>query len=251
MAGTTVPLEKNTVRFVDNFSGGMRGAVTAELLVEAGYAVVFLHRRRSTMPFVRWLQDEAALLSFEPGADGASVVLRDGRACAAVAALARAPLLPVAFVSVHDYLHLFRALACLLDSPRALVYACAAVSDFYIPAAQMAQHKIQSRGAEAGLTLHLSNVPKLLGRLRAAWCPRAVIVTFKLETDATLLEAKAAASLRAYGQDLVVGNLLASYRHRVCLRFADGRAVDVASEEEAVENKFVPLIVDYHTSKLA
>ena len=29
-AGTTVPLEKNTVRFIDNFSTGARGAVSAE-----------------------------------------------------------------------------------------------------------------------------------------------------------------------------------------------------------------------------
>lgn len=28
--GTTVPLEKNTVRFIDNFSTGARGATSAE-----------------------------------------------------------------------------------------------------------------------------------------------------------------------------------------------------------------------------
>lgn len=28
--GTTVPLEKNTVRFIDNFSTGTRGATSAE-----------------------------------------------------------------------------------------------------------------------------------------------------------------------------------------------------------------------------
>ena len=31
--GTTVPLERRTVRFLDNFSGGQRGARSAELLV--------------------------------------------------------------------------------------------------------------------------------------------------------------------------------------------------------------------------
>jgi phosphopantothenate-cysteine ligase len=136
------------------------------------------------------------------------------------------------------------------------VYACAAVSDFYIPDARMAQHKIQSRGgggAEGGgggLTLHLDAVPKMLGMLRASWCPRAVIVTFKLETDAALLESKAAASLRSYGQDMVVGNLLGSYRHRVWLRFASGAVMEVVSETEPVETKFVPVIVDFHKSKL-
>ena len=28
--GTTIPLEKNTVRFIDNFSTGSRGATSAE-----------------------------------------------------------------------------------------------------------------------------------------------------------------------------------------------------------------------------
>ena len=30
--GTTVPLEKNTVRFIDNFSTGQRGAASVEIL---------------------------------------------------------------------------------------------------------------------------------------------------------------------------------------------------------------------------
>jgi hypothetical protein len=29
--GTTVPLEKNTVRFIDNFSGGSRGSISTEI----------------------------------------------------------------------------------------------------------------------------------------------------------------------------------------------------------------------------
>lgn len=32
--GTTVPLEKNTVRFIDNFSTGARGATSAEYSLE-------------------------------------------------------------------------------------------------------------------------------------------------------------------------------------------------------------------------
>ena len=32
--GTTVPLEKNTVRFIDNFSTGTRGATSAEYSLE-------------------------------------------------------------------------------------------------------------------------------------------------------------------------------------------------------------------------
>lgn len=42
--GTTVPLEQNTVRFIDNFSAGTRGSASAEYFLEAGYQVIFLHR---------------------------------------------------------------------------------------------------------------------------------------------------------------------------------------------------------------
>jgi phosphopantothenate-cysteine ligase len=153
--GTTVPLEKNTVRFVDNFSGGQRGAVTAELLLEAGYAVVFLHRRRSLQPYLRWMHDESVANHFK--SENGCVVLHDAEAAKAVAKLGTAKLLSVPFVSVHEYLHLFRGLALMLDSPLALIYACAAVSDFFIPESKMSQHKIQVRKKQS-LILVFSNI---------------------------------------------------------------------------------------------
>jgi phosphopantothenate-cysteine ligase len=58
--GTAVPLEKNTVRFLDNFSAGTRGAASAEAFIEKGilqfmrgYAVIFLHRQFSLEPYTR------------------------------------------------------------------------------------------------------------------------------------------------------------------------------------------------------
>ncbi|KAG0015349.1 hypothetical protein BGZ81_011727, partial [Podila clonocystis] len=36
--GTTVPLETLTVRFIDNFSAGTRGATSAEYFLQQGYA---------------------------------------------------------------------------------------------------------------------------------------------------------------------------------------------------------------------
>lgn len=50
--GTTVPLERNCVRFIDNFSSGNRGALSAEAFLKAGYAVIFLTRTGSAQPFV-------------------------------------------------------------------------------------------------------------------------------------------------------------------------------------------------------
>lgn len=51
--GTKVPLESRTVRFLDNFSSGRRGAASAEHFLASGYAVVFLHRQRSLFPYAR------------------------------------------------------------------------------------------------------------------------------------------------------------------------------------------------------
>lgn len=51
--GTTVPLEHNTVRFVDNFSAGTRGAISAEYFLEHNYAVIFMHRVKSLEPYTR------------------------------------------------------------------------------------------------------------------------------------------------------------------------------------------------------
>ena len=49
--GTIVPLEKNMVRFIDNFSQGTRGANSVECFLSEGYAVVFLYRKKSRLPF--------------------------------------------------------------------------------------------------------------------------------------------------------------------------------------------------------
>ncbi|CAI7870483.1 unnamed protein product, partial [Closterium sp. NIES-54] len=43
--GTTVPLERRCVRFIDNFSAGNRGAASCEHFLAHGYSVIFLHRR--------------------------------------------------------------------------------------------------------------------------------------------------------------------------------------------------------------
>ena len=53
--GTTVPLERNTVRFIDNFSTGNRGAALTERFLAEGYAVIFVHRTGSAFPFARRL----------------------------------------------------------------------------------------------------------------------------------------------------------------------------------------------------
>ena len=68
--GTTVPLEVNTVRFVDNFSAGTRGSASAEYFLAAGYAVVFLHREKSLCPYTRHIDSYQLLQSMSVQTSG-------------------------------------------------------------------------------------------------------------------------------------------------------------------------------------
>lgn len=51
--GTVADLEQNSVRCLDNFSTGMRGAISVEEFLKRGYAVVHLWRQGSASPYGR------------------------------------------------------------------------------------------------------------------------------------------------------------------------------------------------------
>eukprot|EP01031_Cornospumella_fuschlensis_P038948 gene38948-47380_t len=51
--GTQVPLERNMVRFIENFSTGDRGAKSVEYFLANNYSVIFLYRTQSKLPFVK------------------------------------------------------------------------------------------------------------------------------------------------------------------------------------------------------
>ncbi|EFW18394.1 hypothetical protein D8B26_005186 [Coccidioides posadasii str. Silveira] len=170
--GTTVPLEAQTVRFIDNFSAGTRGATSAEYFLQEGYAVIFLHRQFSLLPYSRHyshstncfldFMDEApsqsASSSFsstigEKNTEHGPIVVRteyqdDMRKVLRQYRYAKENnlLLLLPFTTVTEYLYELRALATLMQplGANALFYLAAAVSDFFIPRDRMAEHKIQS-----------------------------------------------------------------------------------------------------------
>ncbi len=74
------------------------------------------------------------------------------------------------------------------------------------------------------LELRLQPVPKMLGML-GAWCPEAMKIGFKLETDARVLEHKATQSLHRYGLSAVVANLLQTRADEVFVYDAGGASV--------------------------
>jgi phosphopantothenate-cysteine ligase len=234
--GTTVPLERSNVRFIDNFSAGTRGSTSAEYFMKQGYAVIFLHRQFSLQPFSRkFTHQKQSLLSFlslnkETGkveiADDEfqhrlASVMKDYEHCVVENNL----LHTVHFTTIDEYLFLLRTMALLLKphGVQVLFYLAAAVSDFVVPEAQLPHHKIQS-GSAGQLTLHLAKAPKVLQALvEHAWAPRAFICSFKLETDEALLIPKAKHALKTYGHQCVVANILERRSWQVVL-VTDGEA---------------------------
>lgn len=262
--GTTVPLESRTVRFIDNFSVGTRGAASAEWFLRRGYSVVFLHRRGSLEPFSRHLPRAGLLHLLQEATPGAPDQLRlEADASRRLAPLLRefqqlAPrLLQLEFMTVQDYLGLLLAGAAELAplASRLLVYLAAAVSDFYIPPAELPEHKLQSGRDGQPLDLRLQLVPKALAPLVQRCLPRAFTVSFKLETDAALLMPKAAQALARYGHQVVVANLLDTRKDEVWLVLAGAdsadaaqhlrRSADCAEIEECIVERLAALHRDF------
>lgn len=303
--GTTVPLENQTVRFIDNFSAGTRGATSAEYFLQAGYAVIFLHRQFSLLPYSRHyshstncfldFMDEGPSNTEANGNDHGPIVvcheyqdemrqvLRQYRY-----AKRNNLLLLLPFTTVTDYLYELRTLAHLMRplGAGAMFYLAAAVSDFFVPRDRMAEHKIQSgigspprasttpasstpapnattksssnndpkhaphvdpniaiavediytgeNEAEPPthskkLIIDLDPVPKFLHQLVDGWAPDgSMIVSFKLETDPTILVSKAEQALQRYSHHLVIGNLLSTRKWEVVFvsKDAQGKTVE-------------------------
>lgn len=251
--GTTVPLENQTVRFIDNFSAGTRGATSAEYFLQAGYAVIFLHRQYSLLPYSRhYSHSTNCFLDFlREGSHGSVVANEEYREKMLLVlrkynwAKENNTLLLLPFTTITDYLWSLREIAQLMRplGSKSLFYLAAAVSDFFIPKNRMAEHKIQSSSAmegrshetepektektdgepDAGITsvqskklvVNLDPVPKFLKRLVDGWAPEGMIVSFKLETDPSILISKAHYSLERYSHHLVIGNLLSTRKWEV------------------------------------
>jgi len=131
------------------------------------------------------------------------------------------------FESLPDYLWQLRMACCLLQTHASqhppLVYLAAAVADFYMPLEDMAEHKLDSSAGP--LTVRLAPTPKMLRPLVRLWSPRACVVSFKLETDSSVLLKKATNALKRYGHSLVIGNVLETRRTEVVL--VSPRSADV------------------------
>ena len=231
--GTTVPLENNTVRFIDNFSAGTRGASSAEQFLFHGYSVIFLHREFSLTPFNRPFihNTETNFLDYfdengQLSEQYRDIILENKRHYDRFMYQEKR-LLMLPFTTVNQYLWSLKTIATLMNDNGCLFYLAAAVSDFFVPYSRLPQHKIQSQEAnrklnesssesqcnssttvEGKLVVNLDPVPKFLRRLVESWATQAMIISFKLETDDKILIHKARQALDRYNHQLVIGNLL-------------------------------------------
>lgn len=243
--GTTVPLENQTVRFIDNFSAGTRGATSAEYFLEAGYAVIFLHRQFSLLPYSRhYSHSTNCFLDFLTEGQNGEVLAKQEYQEKMLDVLRKYTasktsntLLLLPFITISEYLWELKEIALLMRplGSSGLFYLAAAVSDFFVPRDRLAEHKIQSgelpptqaekdkgkfnnlNSVPTGrkLVIDLDPVPKFLKSLVEGWAPEGMIVSFKLETDPSLLVSKAQAALRRYAHHLVIGNLLSTRKWEV------------------------------------
>lgn len=259
--GTTVPLENNTVRFIDNFSAGTRGATSAEYFLENGYAVIFLHREFSLLPYSRhYSHTTNCFLDYmteqndrveinNKFADDMLVILRKYKQ-----AQSSNLLLLLPFTTVNQYLYTLRSISRELQvlESKALFYLAAAVSDFFLPQLRMPQHKIQSQELGGKLIVDLEPVPKFLRRLVDKWAPQAMIISFKLETDETILIKKAKDALDKYQHQLVIGNLLQTRKKEVVFVKPSDETHRIKLTDLQIENKveieslIIPAVIKEH-----
>ena len=251
--GTTVPIELNTVRFVDNFSAGTRGSASTEYLLKTGkYAVIFLYRQMSLEPYSRHFTPDELLSQIELNDDSNELSIKDAQQSRLKGILRdkkdhEKRLLKLTFTTLSEYLFTLRELAQILNplGPNAMLYLAAAVSDFYIPPQNLAVHKIQSNEP---LSVHFDLVPKVLRPLVKFWVPDAFVISFKLETDERILLDKARKALDKYGHKLVIANELNTRKNKVTLvTEADSEVIAITDHSIEIEQLIIDNVVARHT----
>ena len=252
--GTSVPIERPTVRFIDNFSTGLRGARLAEFFLEQDhYSVLFLYRSGSAFPYLhRIVRASDPVGSLRNICSNSQVinqaVFDESRFCA------------VSFDQLFEYILLLhhslvtRPLSSLGKS--CFVCLAAAVSDFYIPASDMPVNKIQSREVEVDdngeVLLKLQHVPKALELVKKRWNSDAFVLSFKLETDEEKLMTKSLDSIRLNGVDAVLANHLHKRYQEVHLVTHGGSRIVTLSIDHSLDeldrSKIGPALVELHSS---
>ncbi|KAG3282905.1 phosphopantothenate--cysteine ligase isoform X4 [Ictidomys tridecemlineatus] len=94
-------------------------------------------------------------------------------------------------------------------------------------------------------------VPKMLYPLVKDWAPKAFIISFKLETDPSIIINRARNALEVYQHQLVVANILESIHSFVIIVTKDSETKLLLSEEDVekgveIEKKIVENLQSRH-----
>lgn len=270
--GTTVPLENNTVRFIDNFSAGTRGAISAEYFLLNNYNVIFLYREFSITPFNSIFTHNYKYLFLDYFNEDGLIKGDFKEQISEKKNLSEKftdNLLVLPFTTVNQYIWSLKSITKLMNNTHCIFYLAAAVSDFFVPYSRLPTHKIQSgeyskslkqktndpddpqsnasTTKEGKLVLNLEPVPKFLKRIVESWAPKAMLVSFKLETDSSLLLSKCHQALEKYGHQLVIGNLLQTRNKQVVFvtnENPDGKVISSNHSEDATHKLESPIILE-------
>lgn len=253
--GTLIPIESNTVRFLDNFSSGTRGAKSVEHFIDNGYSVIFLYRAGSVCPYARLINhttyiDFNLLSQLQINNNTVSLLNNTDPMITAIQQYNKITqnnqLLPLEYTTLNDYLFQLRCITQQLNNKHCVIYSAAAVSDFYIPQTKQHTHKLQSDSSDS-LTLQFSATPKMLYTLCHMWCPLAYNISFKLETDIDILLMKSKSAIEKYGVDLVIANELHS-RYKKCIIVSKSNQTDIelADTNSDIEQQLIEHIVTLH-----
>lgn len=210
--GCSVKLEKNTVRKIVNFSTGTRGALSAEYFLKKGYDVIFLYKEDSKIPFYHKIETDK-LFDNKYINSKTFIDIKDEYNKYANSK----NLFLIKFEFFEDYINKLYYIIKLLKSTnllkKCLIYLAAAISDFYIPEEYLPKHKIQSKDintleAKNTINLTLYKAPKELYKIKKDLFEECFLITFKLETDESILEYKSTNALKSTCSNIVLGNLL-------------------------------------------
>ena len=104
------------------------------------------------------------------------------------------------------------------------------------------------------LIVNLDPVPKFLRRLVESWATQAMIVSFKLETDESMLLYKCTHALDRYTHQLVIGNLLQPRNKQVIFVSPENRKGDWVRLDEkhhSIEEMIIPEVIARHDKWVA
>ncbi|KIL55443.1 hypothetical protein M378DRAFT_17937, partial [Amanita muscaria Koide BX008] len=159
---------------------------SAVYFLKAGWAVIFMHWQFGLQPFSRcYSHSTNPILYF--------LEIHNGNG------------LPE--ITLRGLSHELSALG-----KNAMYYLAAAVSNFFLPMQKMV---IGTQSGKGNLSIEMDQVPKILKPMVDEWTKDGYIVSFKLETDPSLLIPKSRTALERYGHQVVIGNDLRRRKYEV------------------------------------